>query len=278
MFKKIHHKVWAFDIEWVPDPMSGMRIYNTDRQLTNEEIIKIMWKEGGATEENPMPYLKTVVCRIVSISAVMRAEKNNQVSLHLRSLPSNGTDSILSNEKDILSRFLNAIGEHKPQLVGYNSFSSDLKILIQRAIVNSIQAVDFCRRPAKPWDGIDYFIRGNDWHIDLQDIISGWGKSTPSLHEIALASKIPGKMDIDGRQVAQLWLDGKLDEIIRYNECDALTTYLLWLRMAYFGGFFTSVQYEEEQEHVRNLLKEKGSNPNYQHLNRYLEMWEKLNR
>ncbi len=276
MFKRIHRKVWAFDIEWVPDPMSGKRVYNIDRELADEEIVKKMWEKGGATEEDPMPYLKTVLCRIVSISAVTRTERDNQVALHLRSLPSNGKDRDSSNEGDILSRFLNAVGEHKPQLVGYNSQSSDLKILMQRALVNGIQAADFCRRPAKPWEGVDYFVRGNDWHIDLREILSGWGKSVPSLHEIASAAKIPGKMDIEGQQVAQLWLQGKLHEIVRYNECDALTTYLLWLRLAYFGGFFTAGQYEEEQERVRNLLKEKGNDSDYQHLKRYLERWEEL--
>lgn len=278
MFKKIHHTVWAFDAEWIPDPMSGMRVYDIEGCPTDEEVIATMWTKGGATKDDPMPYLKTVVCRIVSISAVMRTVKSDRIDLRLRSLPSNGTNSANMEEANIISRFLNAVGEHKPQLVGYNSLSSDIKIFIQRAIVNGIQAADFCRRPAKPWEGVDYFARGNEWHIDLQDIVSGWGKTIPSLHEMAAASKIPGKMDTDGRQVAQLWLQGKLDDIVRYNECDALTTYLLWLRMAHFGGFFTSDQYEEEQERVRHLLREEGKASDRRHLRRYLEKWEMLSR
>jgi len=43
--------------------------------------------------------------------------------------------------------------------------------------------------------------------------------------------KDKGKMDVDGEEVAFLWLDGKLNEIVAYNEFDALTTYLVWLRV-----------------------------------------------
>jgi hypothetical protein len=34
------------------------------------EVFEAMWKAGGATEEEPMPYLKTILCRVVSIAAV----------------------------------------------------------------------------------------------------------------------------------------------------------------------------------------------------------------
>ena len=36
-----------------------------------------MWEEEGADEENPMPYLKTSICKIVSIAAVILTKKGN---------------------------------------------------------------------------------------------------------------------------------------------------------------------------------------------------------
>ena len=77
-----------------------------------------------------------------------------------------------------------------------------------------------------------------------------------------------------GQEVAHLWLEGRLLEIVAYNECDVLTTYLIWLRMAFFGGFFNQVQYEEEQERVRNLLTTEGTLPGKEHLFEFLETWE----
>ncbi|MGH9879642.1 MAG: hypothetical protein ACRD5H_18590 [Nitrososphaerales archaeon] len=64
--------------------------------------------------------------------------------------------------------------------------------------------------------------------------------------------------------------------IVQYNECDALTTYLVWLRMAYFGGFFTEEAYHEEQEHVRVLISEKAQSPQSEHLIAYQEEWDRL--
>ena len=68
MFKRVHKKVWVFDAEWVPDPVAGRLLYKLPESMPAREVIERMWQEGGANEENPTPYLKTVVCRVVSIS------------------------------------------------------------------------------------------------------------------------------------------------------------------------------------------------------------------
>lgn len=236
MFKRVHDKVWVFDCEWVPDPLSGRAVYDLPNSMTDSEVVSHMWEQGGATEEDPMPFLKTALCRVVSIAAVTRTYVNGNVKLRLLSLPHHPFNPENCQESAILDSFLNAIGQHTPQLIGYNSNASDIKILIQRSLVNNVQAAGFCKRPDKPWEGPDYFARGSDFNIDLMDVVGGWGKSSPSLHEIVSSAGIPGKMGIDGDKVAQLWMDGNIDQIVAYNEYDAITTYLLWLRMAHFGG------------------------------------------
>ena len=146
---------------------------------------------------------------------------------------------------------------------------------LQRAVVHGIQAQQFCARPDKPWEGVDYFARDSEYNIDLMRIVGGWGKSTPKLHEMATLSGIPGKMDVDGNAVAVLWLQGDHRRIVDYNECDAITTSLLWLRIAHLAGKFTSAQYEEEQERVRDLLTIEG-NRGKDHLLKYLDVWKQL--
>jgi 3'-5' exonuclease len=278
MFKVVHNNVWVFDVEWVPDPTSGRLLYQLPESMSNEEVIQEMWKKGGATDEDPMPYLKTVLCRVVSISTIVRMVTDGLPKLRLLSLPHDPGDPEQISEAHVVGTFLNAIGTHKPQLIGFNSQSADLKILIQRGIANGIQAPGFCKRPDKPWEGIDYFAtNGSNWNIDLMGIVGGFGKSTPSLHEMVTVCRIPGKISMDGQQVALLWLKGELDKIIAYNEFDTLTTYLLWLRLAYFGGFFTSEQYEKEQELLRQLLITEAEMPNRGHLKDYLKEWERLN-
>ena len=278
MIKKVHSRVWAFDIEWIPDLLAGRLLYDIPASVSDpEEIMQIMWREGGATEEDPTPFLKTVVCRIVSIAAVERTVERGEVVVRLKSLPRNVSDPEEVSEARVIGTFLDALGARRPQLVGFNSISSDIRILVQRGLVLGLRAEGFCQRPDKPWEGIDYFARGSDFNVDLKDILGGWGqKVVPSLHEIAVQSGIPGKMDVDGNQVARLWLDGELNKIVQYNEFDALTTYLVWLRLAYFAGHFTEDAYAEEQQRLRSLLETEIKQPENAYLEKYLNEWDRL--
>ena len=162
--------------------------------------------------------------------------------------------------------------------MGYNSGGADLRILLQRGVALGVQAGDFARRPDKPWEGVDYFIPNGDWHVDLQEILAGRSRGRPSLHELAVASGIPGKLDVAGSDVQDLWQAGRIEHIVAYNECDAVTTYLLWLRVAHFAGFFDTDQYAAEQSLVRDLLTREGQRPGREHLQSYLTAWDHLAR
>ncbi len=280
MFKSVMDEVWAFDAEWVPDPGTGRALYRLAPDTPAREVVKAMWREHGATDEDPQPYLKLALCRVVSIAAVVRKRQaSGDIRLHLLSLPRDTTNAQECSEAEVLSRFLTRLGERKPMLVGFNSQGSDLPVFVQRGIVNGIAVPDFCRRPPKPWEGPDYFARGSDWNIDLMKAVTlgGWGKSTPSLAEFAIACGIPGKLGaFSGSNVADAWLDGDLARIVQYNEHDALTTYLVWLRIARFAGLLTSEEYEADQERVRKLLAEQAQEPGGEHLGQYLNEWIEL--
>jgi len=273
MLKFIADQVWAFDLEWVPDPPTGRRVYNLP-ELNDDDIVQKMWDEGGATPENPQPYLKTTLCRIVSVAAIIRKRAaDGSVILRLTSQPKVAEGPI--PEKTLLKRFLGAFAEASPQLVGFNLANSDIPILIQRGVAHGMRAVDFCRRPEKPWEGRDYFVKYSDWCIDLKNTLAGWGNASASLHELATSSGIPGKMGVDGSNVFQLWKAGSVDEIVQYNQFDALTTYLLWLRTAHFSGLLDTTSYETESRQLEVLLEAQGASGE-SHLLRYLERWRQL--
>ena len=276
MIRNINKKVWVFDVEWVPDPLAGRLLYKLPEHMPDKEILEEMWKMGGATEDNPMPFLKTAICKIVSLSMVTRYEEKDNTKVELHSLPSIPVKSSETDEKYIIETFLDILGRYKPQIVGYNSISADLKILIQRGIANGIQAKEFSKRPNRPWEGVDYFSERNDNNVDLMRVMSGWGKSTPSLNEIAVVSGIPGKLGLGGHEVAPMWLEGNIDEIVAYNEFDALTTYLLWLRVAHFAGLFSGAQYEQEQDLVEQLIVCESKKEERKHLVKFLEEWKRL--
>ena len=278
MIKDVKHRVWAFDLEWVPDPLAGRLVYSLPEDVTDPaEIMRLMWERGGATDEDPTPFLKTALCRVVSVAALERRQlPDGSAKLALMSLPHDPSNDEEATEANVVGTFLEALGKNRPQLVGFNSLQSDLKILIQRGIILGLSAPGFCERPDKPWEGIDYFARGSDWNVDLKDIVGGWGLSSPSLHEIAVQSGIPGKMGVDGNDVAPLWLEGRLDEIVRYNECDAVTTYLVWLRLAHFAGHLDLASYNNEQQLVADLLQSEIARGGRHHLEEYVETWNGL--
>lgn len=275
MLKIVPARVWTFDVEWIPDTDSGRRVYKLPTTVDDQEVLQYMWREGGATEDNPQPYLKTVLCRVVSIAAVLRErQEDGSISLKLHSLPT--ADMADPTEADILRRFLTALGRAKPQLVGYNSWNADIPILLQRSLANCLNLPEFCKRPAKPWEGVDYFARGSDYNIDLKEDFAGWGKATPSLHELATVCRIPGKLGTDGQDVISLWLNGEIRKIIQYNECDALTTYLLWLRAALLAGHIVPDDYYKEEMQLEILLMERGAHTEHDHLREYLGAWKQL--
>jgi len=276
MFRTVAKNVWAFDLEWAPDPPSGRRVYDLPAGMPDDEVIHLMWERGGATDDEPQPYLKYSLCRVVSAAVVIRRQHDDgRVNLVLASLPH--MDESALPEKELLNRFFTGLGqeESRPQLVGYNSRTADVPMLIQRGIANGVMATEFCRRPAKPWEGLDYFAKSSDGHIDLKEIVCGWGKGTPSLHELAAAGGIPGKIDTRGDDVVTLWLAGDVRRIVEYNRYDALTTYLVWLRTALFAGLMSPDLHATEEQRVRDLLARQIAAGD-QSLARYLAKWDWL--
>ncbi len=69
MIRSVGAKVWAYDLEWAPDPRSGRRLYRIADDVSDLDVIGEMWRRGGATEENPTPFLKMIFCRVLSATA-----------------------------------------------------------------------------------------------------------------------------------------------------------------------------------------------------------------
>jgi predicted PolB exonuclease-like 3'-5' exonuclease len=272
MIKSIADEVWAFDCEWIPDLQAGRILYKQPDEVSSKEVLETMWEHGGKTPENPQPFLKLIQCRVVSIATVIRRVlRNGEIQLFLFALPNDITDEA-QDEAYLLRRFLlEGLATKNPQLVGFNSRNSDLRILLQRAIIHGIDIKALAERlQAKPWESRD---------VDLMELVSGFGKNTTvSLNELAQLSGIPGKLDTTGDDVCGLWYAGKRKEIINYNCFDALTTYLVWLRMTFVSGLFTKEEYRLEQLRVRKLIEESAAKPGDAYLLNYLDAWKDLKR
>ncbi len=282
MLKTLADNVFSFDVEWIPDPQAGEILYDVEASSGPGDkaraAFEALWA-GARKDSDPagfQPYLKTILCRIVSLAGILREGlPGGRASLKLVSLPVDPNDPTKSSERVILTSFMNAVGRRKPQLVGYNSAQADVPIIVQRAIVHGLPGAGFSERPAKPWEGVDYFdARNSEYNVDLADAM-GQYRDRPSLHQAATLSGIPGKIDVSGDSVAEMWLTGKLDEIVAYNEFDAFTTHLLWARVAHFSGLLNTDQYQAEQDLVRSLLQTEIDSGKI-HLKKFVAEWERL--
>jgi predicted PolB exonuclease-like 3'-5' exonuclease len=112
-----------------------------------------------------------------------------------------------------------------------------------------------------------------DAHLDLQELLTNFG-STRFTGGLSLAANLlgkPGKMDVQGHMVQDLFNGGRLAEINDYCRCDVLDTYFVFLRTRVLLG---KLKLEEEQTlvgEVKTWLESKASQvPVYGH---YLEHW-----
>lgn len=282
MLKLLADSVFSFDVEWIPDPKSAEILHDvpalSEAGPKASDSFEALWaaarKDGDPADFQP--YLKTILCRIVSLAGVFRERiPGKGVELKLISLPTDPADPGKCEEKSLLVTFLKSVGRKKPQLVGYNSAQADVPIIVQRAIVNGLPGFGFSDRPDKPWLGVDYFdARNSDYNVDLADAL-GQYRDRPSLHQAASLSGIPGKIDVSGDSVAHMWAEGKLDEIVAYNEFDAFTTHLLWARVAHFSGLLSGDEYATEQAMVRSLIEDEIAGGRV-HLSKFLDEWNRL--
>lgn len=201
------------------------------------------------------------------------SDRSRKVEFGLNSLPKLPVEGRDVNEAEIIERFLYFVGERRPQLVGFNSAESDLQVLIQRGLINEVSAPAFCQRPDKPWEGPDYFdSRNSEAHLDIIKRLSG-GAMTPRLDELAKLCGFPGKIDVKGDQVTDLWLEGDLTKIIEYNQIDTLNTYLVWLRLVYFAGKLSEDDYFEELQTFRYFLEAESGKAEKAFLADFLAAW-----
>ncbi|MEZ6137261.1 MAG: 3'-5' exonuclease [Pirellulaceae bacterium] len=110
-------------------------------------------------------------------------------------------------------------------------------------------------------------------HIDLQEVLTNYG-STWFRGGLNLAASLlgkPGKMDVQGDMVYDLYCSGKIAEINEYCRCDVLDTYFVFLRTCVLMG---RIGLEEEQARVQQakelLESQVDRHPAYA---QYLEQW-----
>jgi len=124
-----------------------------------------------------------------------------------------------------------------PTLVSFNGRTFDLPLMELAAFRYGLSVPAWFNVEAKSWE--QHRSRYNTAaHLDLHDLLTNFG-ATRFNGGLNLAANLlgkPGKMDVQGYMVQDMYNEGRLAEINDYCRCDVLDTYFVFLRVAVLLG------------------------------------------
>nr|WP_314882981.1 3'-5' exonuclease [uncultured Campylobacter sp.] len=214
-------------------------IFNADKsKILNHKLLSLrameIFKEKTGSE-----FLPVCFHRVVSISAVMA----DGFGRFLRVSTLDG-----ENERDKISKFLAFIEDFNPRLVSFNGRGFDLPMIMARAMCYDLSAAAYFETNDRDsnkskWENYRSRYDGR-FHLDLLDHISDFGAVRGlKLDHICASVGLPGKYDVHGDQVLQLYYGGEQAKIDEYCRSDVLNTYWLFLKYELLRGKITKDDY-----------------------------------
>lgn len=160
----------------------------------------------------------------------------------------------------------------RPTLVSFNGRSFDLPLLELAAFRYGINVQGWFNLAGKSYEQPRnrYNVEA---HLDLHDVLTNFGAARfqGGLNLAASILGKPGKMDVQGHMVQDLYDAGKLAEITDYCRCDVLDTYFIFLRSAVMLGQLTLEAEQKLVGDARQWLEAHAlTMPIYR---RYLDSW-----
>ncbi len=251
----------VFDIETVPDVELGRRLYELE-DLDDASVAQAMFAKQRQARQND--FLPPPQQRVVAISVLLHSGDGLRVF-------SLGDE--LSPERELVQRFFDGLERYSPTLVSWNGSGFDLPVLNYRALRHGVNAHRYWENGESDRDFRynNYLSRYHWRHIDLMDVLSGYGASgRASLELAAQLIGLPGKLGLGGSQVWAAYRRGEVAAIRDYCEIDVVNTYLIYLRFELTRGELDAVAYQKELAAVEAKLAQ-SDRP---HLKQYLELWQ----
>ncbi|TXE88602.1 3'-5' exonuclease [Campylobacter volucris] len=241
--------ICVFDCESIPDVELIRQIYKFDgddlsisKQALNQQ------KEEIGSEFLPLPFHQ-----IVSICAVIADKFGNFIKV-------NKIQG--ENEKQMLEEFFNFIEKYQPRLISFNGKNYDMPLLVIRALKYNVNASAYLDTTDK-WNNYKSKYAENK-HCDLLESLGSFGQKGLKLDILCSMANLPGKYDVSGNQVLELFYNNQLNKIHEYCESDTLNTYMLFLKYELIKANITKEDYINILEHFKEELVQKHSQKSYQ--------------
>ena len=144
-------------------------------------------------------------------------------------------------ERDMLTDLAAWLDRTRPCVVTWNGRGFDMPVITSRALKHGVPM---------PWWFADRNTRYRftaDGHFDLMDFLADFGAAKSGRLDVyAKLVGFPGKVGVDGSQVAPLVHQGRLQEVNDYCLCDVVQTAALLLRVQLLRGAFDRTRYQEK--------------------------------
>lgn len=160
----------------------------------------------------------------------------------------------------------------QPTLVTFNGRTFDIPLLELAAFRYGLSVPKWFNTTAKTYDQPRN--RYNlESHLDLNDVLTNFGASrfNGGLNLAANLLGKPGKIDVKGYMVQDMYEAGRMAEINDYCRCDVLDTYFVFLRTSVLLGHLTLTREQELVQDTKDWLTARADqSPAYR---LYLEHW-----
>lgn len=165
----------------------------------------------------------------------------------------------LCDERALVADFLAFFNKYQPQLVTFNGRVFDLPLLMLKALAHNLNAHAFYAKGDK-WENYRYRY-SEEHHTDLLDSLAHFSPTRGlSLDGVCALCGLPGKFDVSGDQVYQLYYQDppQMERINSYCQSDVLNTYWLYLKYLVAQGRLS------EENYLSTLHAFKGTLPQEQ--------------
>ncbi|WP_200763549.1 3'-5' exonuclease [Nitrosophilus alvini] len=237
--------ICVFDCETIPD--IDLLRQNFDVKDIEEDFLATQKAVADYEAKSGTTFLPLPFHKVVAISAVIADDfgKFKKVS------------SIEGeNEKEMIENFLRFIDRHNPKLVSFNGRSFDIPMLLLRALKYNLSCPSYFETDNQilnktKWE--NYRQRYSEqFHTDLMEVLGHFGAVRGlKLDLVCQMAGIPGKFDISGDQVAELYYRGEFRKIKEYCESDVLNTYWLYLKYELLKG---NISYEDYVSYLGEMF------------------------
>ncbi len=144
-------------------------------------------------------------------------------------------------EAELLADFAGWLDRTRPCVVTWNGRGFDMPVITSRALKHGL---------SMPWWFADRNTRyrySPEGHFDLMDFLADFGAAKSSrLDVFAKLVGLPGKVGVDGSQVAPMVHAGRLAEVNAYCLCDVAQTAALFLRVQLLRGALDVTQFRDK--------------------------------